>query len=501
MLGRIGRLAPGVVFGPPRTFTGDEVRVGPPEARILDGLVGIDGYVVLRGPFSHVDVMAGHVLSVMVFPLLRPIGIFAQDTAGVRDVAGFYRMNAIALVVIESLFELAFVKPCIPGSFMVPHDLDAFFACVFRDAVHVEIGIGYGELEIASALAPPAFVPAFHKDRAEAMVGREIDVFEYVIGGRAVLGSRVPAPFVEMHSPPDADVFLGFDPADIAQPVGLVEVEKDVRGRIKRRRVLADQDGPPRRFEGRFPPDLPRLRGWSEAGAEALVVDALQPEGRIIDQRRFVERDVKAVRAAESDRGMGRADLIGRGVIVEIFVTIPFTCGDPPCFRIAGNRELGKFFIDHHIGELRLIGKGEAEAQTVVEHPDSHVNRAFDLALFGQPNTHFIVFIDDQPAFAPRLFPGFVRSGAHRIAERDAAAPLARAAKQETQLRGIDDRRPVAVDGIGRRAVHRGQRKAEPPVGRTLPMRHIVLRGQAACWNEHEEQSAQGRPSATIAQI
>ena len=29
----------------------------------------------------------------------------------------------------------------------------------------------------------------------------------------------------------------------------------------------------------------------------------------------------------------------------------------------------------------------------------------------------------------------------------------------------------------------------------------IVLRGKAACWNEHEEQSAQGRPSATIAQI
>ena len=168
-------------------------------------------------------------------------------------------MDAVPLIVIERFLELAFVKPGIARRFVVAHDLDTLRRGIGGDAIHVEIGVGGGELEIASALAPPPLVPAFDQDGFEAVLRGEIDIVDRVLGGGAMLGASVPAPFVEMHRPPDTDIFVRLRPTHITETVGFVEVEQDVRRRVKARRILGDKDRAPGCDEGRRAVHLPGL--------------------------------------------------------------------------------------------------------------------------------------------------------------------------------------------------------------------------------------------------
>ena len=454
MAGRVGRLAPGHVFGPPRAFAGHQIGIGARHAGVLDRLVCVDGDPVFSGAFGDEDVVAGHVLAIVILPLFGPVRVFAQHAARIGDIAGLDRMDAVALVIIERGLELAFVEPGIARRFVVAHDLHTLRRGIGGDAVHVEIGIGGGELKIAPALAPPSLVPAFDQHGMEAVFGGEIDIVDGVRGGGAVLGACVPAPCVEMHRPPDADIFVRLRPARIAQPIGRVEIEQDIRRRIKSRRVFGDQDRAPWCDEGRGAADLPGLGGRREHGAEALAFDPLQPEAAVILQRRFVDRDMEAICAAQGQRRMRGADLVGGGVVVDVFVAVPLAARDPPSFGFARNIELGQLLVDHDVGELILIGKGEAKPDAAVEDPRDEVDPALGLAEFGDGYADFAIVVADDAVLAPWLLPLAVMIAPHRLAQRHAVAPFAHAAQQEAEAGRGDYRLAVALHGIMRRFRH-----------------------------------------------
>ncbi len=314
-----------------------------------------------------------------------------------------------------------------------------------------------------------------------------------------MLRTVVPAPFVEMHAPPDADIFLRLHPAHVAQPVRLVEVEQNVGRSVEPGGIVRDQDRAPGRGEGRLAPHLPGLRGGGEPGAEALPLDPLQPEGGIVDQRGLVDRDMQAVCAPERDRRVRGPDLVGWGMPIKVFVSVPLAARDPPGFGIAGKIEFGQFLVDAHIGKLLLVGKREAETDAAIEDAGDQVDPALRAPPFADRHAQFAIIALDHAVLAPGLFPLAGMAAPRRFAQRHAVLPLARAAQHEAQRRRIDHRLAVAGHGVARHVVHGGQREAKPGVGRTLGVGDCVLcrcsgrtrRGQA---DRQQEGAGLGRP-------
>src|SRR5690606_3324778 len=121
----------------------------------------------------------------------------------------------------------------------------------------------------------PADVPALDQHAAEAVLGGEVDVAQGVFGGRAVPGPRVPAARVEVHVPPDADVLHRLEPADVAELVGLVEVQ-DQAGFDEAAGLVGDLDGPPGGVERRFAHDGRAGQAGRQHGAEPAALDPAQ---------------------------------------------------------------------------------------------------------------------------------------------------------------------------------------------------------------------------------
>src|SRR3546814_5505506 len=63
MLGRVGRIAPGVELLPARALAADPVRPGAAQPRVLDRLVRVDGDMILRRALHHVEMMAHRILA------------------------------------------------------------------------------------------------------------------------------------------------------------------------------------------------------------------------------------------------------------------------------------------------------------------------------------------------------------------------------------------------------------------------------------------------------
>src|SRR3546814_18031152 len=82
---------------------------------------------------------------------------------------------------------------------------------------------------MAEPIAVPALVPPLDENAAEAVLRREVDILFGPRGRRAVVRPLGPAPRPADHSPPDADIFHRLEPTDVAELVGFVEVEFEVR--------------------------------------------------------------------------------------------------------------------------------------------------------------------------------------------------------------------------------------------------------------------------------
>src|SRR3546814_8770595 len=90
MLGRVGRIAPGVELLPARALAADPVRPGAAQPRVLDRLVRVDGDMILRRALHHVEMMAHRILA---REPLRP-AVAVDDRAARANIAGLDHRHA-----------------------------------------------------------------------------------------------------------------------------------------------------------------------------------------------------------------------------------------------------------------------------------------------------------------------------------------------------------------------------------------------------------------------
>ena len=270
-------------------------------------------------------------------------------------------------------------------------------------------------------------------------------------GGRAVLVAGCPALAVEMHLPPDADVLHRPDPRHIAQRIGRVEVEDQLRlDQIAR--ALADLERAPGRGERRVHLDLGRADARGQRRLEAPPLDARQVHARIVDQRRLVDRQVQALAGAQRDRRLCQPDFLDRRALVEVLLAVPFQRRDPPRRRRLGDDELGQFLGDRQAIDPGLPRNVVAEPKAVVEDPEHHVEAAFRPAGLGQGDPQFVVAVAHVPALAPGQLPGVIVAAGALADDRQVALELGRIGEQQAQARCCDDRAAVATDGVTRAA-------------------------------------------------
>ena len=233
VLRRVRRLAPGVVLHAARAFARDPVGVGAAQAGVLDRLMRVHRQVPARSLLHHLQMVAGHELPVVpLAPQRAPRGIAAVDLAVVTDVAGLELVHAQPCVQVQRGAQLILVVLDGAAGFMVADQVHTLFQAICRQRFNVEIGRGPGEIEVVAVAHPhavPARIPALHQHAAEAMRGGEVDHLLRLGGGGRVLRPRGPALVVQVHRPPHAHVLGRLHPAHIAQRIGLVEVEDQVR--------------------------------------------------------------------------------------------------------------------------------------------------------------------------------------------------------------------------------------------------------------------------------
>jgi hypothetical protein len=123
------------------------------------------------------------------------------------------------------------------------------FARIRGKAAQIEVGIRLCETEMFAVRDPvaiPAAIPALDQHAAEAIPGRKVDVALRVGGSRAMFVAAAPGGLVEMHLPPDTDVFAEAYPRGVAKLVWLVEIELDARVRERHGRFTHEHHAPRR---------------------------------------------------------------------------------------------------------------------------------------------------------------------------------------------------------------------------------------------------------------
>ena len=104
---------------------------------------------------------------------------------------------------------------------------------------------GYGLVKLKSSPLPnqspsqPTFQPSTSTPGSPLPAAKSM-IFLDVGGGRAVLGARAQLCVVEVHVPPDADILARLEPADVAELVGLVEVEHQVVRMVEPGGIVGD---------------------------------------------------------------------------------------------------------------------------------------------------------------------------------------------------------------------------------------------------------------------
>ena len=309
----IGIGAPGVVFHAACALSRYPVGPGPAQACILDRLVRVYRDMMPRSNLDHILIVVHHALAIMpghegragLSTKPRAIG---NDAACIGDVAGLYHVHAQLLVQRHRIVKLAFVIRDIAAGFVVPDQAHALVAGIAGHRIQIEVRGCFGIAEVltmAEPVAIPALVPTFDQYAAEVMLGRIIDVLLRTLGGGAMARAFRPGPVTADHAPPNADVAARLEPADIAQAIGFVEIEFEIILH-KPRSIIGNADRAPGGGERKIAHHRRSLRGRRQRGAEILPVGTLEPVPGVIDQGRFMEREVGAVFQLHGNRRVSR---------------------------------------------------------------------------------------------------------------------------------------------------------------------------------------------------
>ena len=249
-----------------------------------------------------------------------------DDPARVGDITHLDRPDAEAAVELHRILKLCFVIRDIAVGFVMADQGDALLARIVGDRFQVEVGRWLREVERP---AVPAGVPPLDEHAAETMLRGEIDILPGARGGRAMIRPLAPTPRPADHAPPDADIFHRLHPAHIAELVRFVEIEFEVACH-KPRCIVGDADRAPGRCEGQIAGHARPVRRRRQRRTKLAPLGALEPHRRIIDERRFVKRQMRAVVEAHRDRCMRGCDAVDRRLLVNLLVAIPLPAGDPP---------------------------------------------------------------------------------------------------------------------------------------------------------------------------
>lgn len=199
------------VFLAAGTFAGEEVGESAFDAGAFDGFVDVEADVVFGGELEGFLVVEDAELRVVVFT-------FALDIHHGAGVARFDVVDAEVGVVFVAGFELSFVIVDETDSFVVADDFDTVLAGVFGDAGEVAVRLGVDEvggLAVEEPVAIPATVPTLHEEAGDTEATASVDVFESVRSGGAMAFPAGPSPFTDIHGPPDAEEFDGFNPREV----------------------------------------------------------------------------------------------------------------------------------------------------------------------------------------------------------------------------------------------------------------------------------------------
>ena len=90
------------------------------------------------------------------------------------------------------------------------------------------------------------------------------------------------------------------------------------------------------------------------AALKRAALDAAQVHAGVVDQRRFVDRDVQAVVGAQRDRRLRVADLLDRRAVVEVFLAVPLERPGSttrwPASAMANSVSSSPIFTDFRLG-------------------------------------------------------------------------------------------------------------------------------------------------------
>ncbi len=198
------------------------------------------------------------------------------------------------------------------------------------------------------------------------MLGGKVDISSGTFGRCAMLGTRAPCRLVEVHLPPDAHIFSGFDPACVLELVWLVQIQYQVRG-YQVARFIGNLDGSPWRYHRCAGFDSIAIAPREKVRFQRVAADQLKAHAAIINQCRFVETQVQAVGRDHRDGRMHRVEGSQWSVFVKKLVTIPLVGIDRPRTVVAREAEFGELVHDHKIFESILLRNFIPKSDAVVE--------------------------------------------------------------------------------------------------------------------------------------
>ncbi len=144
----------------------------------------------------------------------------------------------------------------------------------------------------------------------------------------------------------------------------------------------------------------------------------------IIDQRRLVQRGMRAVGELHRHHRLRGADRVERRLVVEIFLAVPQIRRLPPGGAVLREGEFGQLVRDIGVVQVRLVGEAVAEAQAVIEQAEGDVHLTLQTRLLAEAEGQFVVPVADRPPFTERLRPAAVAARLGLADQLDVALDL-----------------------------------------------------------------------------
>ena len=448
----------------------------------MDGLVGIDGDLVLSSFLDSVEVVVDHTLTVVVLTTWDDVAHVAALDGGV----------AIVDHELVGLIHMALVVPDRARGLVVHNDLHALALSVVTELSDIEVGIRSDEVEDAIlAVTEPVFptdIPAFDQDGIEAVLRSEVDVFLDVLRIGSVLTIRAylrvvrltdlhirkvigvgPRALTRDHFPPDPYIFNRLDPVGRLIGARLIEVVGELGGKDIAR-ITADDSRTPRRVEGGFDVSTVALciGGQLDTEGHRLVIQ-IKVDRREVDECSFVEVDVYALIALEHQRGLhaglregGLRAVLREGLVKEstdlretaVLVVVLFgivVTWDPVCLVVARHSELRELALDDI--EVTILATWEliAEAEPIVEETEANSYRVAVARLL-ERDEQFVVVVANRLDFAPDGLPRLIEGRLLRSRDLEALVEgFLCVGHLQPEVAGTDNLLPIGK----RQAIHR----------------------------------------------